>query len=131
MTDFVAWHNKNLAEHTNLRDKYMQQGYRFLSLSIYSYTPFPFYAAVMIKRPGTVTQHDYSEIASNAFQQTFDIEAANGFGPVIIAADRLFMPPCQERDSLYARQASLYPRFAEYQRHTKRIIPVIALTPKT
>jgi deazaflavin-dependent oxidoreductase (nitroreductase family) len=31
-------------------------------------------------------------------------------------------------DLLYARQAGLYPAFAEYQRRTKRIIPVIALT---
>ena len=36
-----------------------------------------------------------------------------------------------ERDRLYARQASLYPQFAQYQRKTKRIIPVIAFTPKT
>jgi deazaflavin-dependent oxidoreductase (nitroreductase family) len=36
-----------------------------------------------------------------------------------------------ERDRLYARQASLYPAFAKYQRQTKRIIPVIALIPKT
>ena len=33
-----------------------------------------------------------------------------------------------ERDTLYERQATLYPQFAEYQRKTKRIIPVIALT---
>ena len=36
-----------------------------------------------------------------------------------------------ERDKLFARQTSLYPTFGEYQRHTKRIIPVVALTPKT
>jgi deazaflavin-dependent oxidoreductase (nitroreductase family) len=36
----------------------------------------------------------------------------------------------QERDTLYARHATLYPRFGEYQRKTKRIIPVVALTPK-
>lgn len=35
-----------------------------------------------------------------------------------------------ERDKLYAKQSTLYPNFAEYQRKTKRIIPVIALTPK-
>jgi deazaflavin-dependent oxidoreductase (nitroreductase family) len=35
-----------------------------------------------------------------------------------------------ERDRLYAKQASLYPQFAEYQKKTKRIIPVIAFTPK-
>ena len=35
-----------------------------------------------------------------------------------------------ERDRLYARQASLYPRFADYQKQTKRVIPVMALLPK-
>jgi deazaflavin-dependent oxidoreductase (nitroreductase family) len=35
-----------------------------------------------------------------------------------------------ERDRLYARQASLYPNFAQYQSQTKRVIPVIALIPK-
>ena len=34
----------------------------------------------------------------------------------------------RERDTLYARQASLYPGFAGYQKKTKRIIPVVALT---
>jgi deazaflavin-dependent oxidoreductase (nitroreductase family) len=33
----------------------------------------------------------------------------------------------QERDQLYARQAQLYPGFAEYEAKTSRIIPVIAL----
>lgn len=33
-----------------------------------------------------------------------------------------------ERDVLYARQAKLYPGFAEYERKTKRIIPVVALS---
>jgi deazaflavin-dependent oxidoreductase (nitroreductase family) len=33
-----------------------------------------------------------------------------------------------ERDKIYARQASLYPRFGDYQRKTKRVIPVVALT---
>jgi len=32
-----------------------------------------------------------------------------------------------ERDTFYGRQSTLYPRFADYQRKTKRIIPVIAL----
>src|SRR6266516_5185806 len=36
-----------------------------------------------------------------------------------------------ERDRLYKKQASLYPQFAQYQEKTKRIIPVIAFTPKT
>ncbi len=35
-----------------------------------------------------------------------------------------------ERDRLYAKQASLYPNFAEYQRKTSRTIPVMAFIPK-
>jgi deazaflavin-dependent oxidoreductase (nitroreductase family) len=34
-----------------------------------------------------------------------------------------------ERDTLYAEQARRYPGFADYQRKTDRIIPVIALIP--
>ena len=34
----------------------------------------------------------------------------------------------EERDRLYAKQAGLYPQFAEYQQRTARIIPVIALS---
>jgi deazaflavin-dependent oxidoreductase (nitroreductase family) len=33
----------------------------------------------------------------------------------------------QERDEIYARQAKLYPGFAEYQEKTTRVIPVVAL----
>ncbi len=34
-----------------------------------------------------------------------------------------------ERDALYGRQSRLDPQFAEYQRKTKRTIPVFVLTP--
>jgi deazaflavin-dependent oxidoreductase (nitroreductase family) len=36
-----------------------------------------------------------------------------------------------ERDTMYKRQASIYPTFAEYQLKRKRTIPVIALVPKS
>jgi deazaflavin-dependent oxidoreductase (nitroreductase family) len=35
-----------------------------------------------------------------------------------------------ERDELYARQAKLYPGFAEYETKTDRVIPVVALSRK-
>ena len=35
-----------------------------------------------------------------------------------------------ERDRIYAKQSSLYPQFGEYQRKTKRVIPVVAFTPR-
>jgi deazaflavin-dependent oxidoreductase (nitroreductase family) len=33
-----------------------------------------------------------------------------------------------ERDDLYRRQAELYPGFAEYEKKTSRVIPVVALS---
>jgi deazaflavin-dependent oxidoreductase (nitroreductase family) len=37
--------------------------------------------------------------------------------------------PEPERASVYAEQARRYPGFAEYERKTSRVIPVVALTP--
>jgi deazaflavin-dependent oxidoreductase (nitroreductase family) len=37
--------------------------------------------------------------------------------------------PEPERSELYARMAAMYPGFAEYERRTDRIIPVIVLSP--
>jgi len=36
-----------------------------------------------------------------------------------------------ERDRLYAKQAGVYPQFAQYEKKTKRKIPIMAFTPKT
>jgi deazaflavin-dependent oxidoreductase (nitroreductase family) len=49
--------------------------------------------------------------------QTLDVEATEIRGP--------------ERDELYARHASRYPGFADYERKTTRVIPVIALTERS
>jgi len=57
-----------------------------------------------------------------------DVQIEVGDEKIDVRAEEVTGP---ERDRLYARQASLYPGFADYQRKTKRIIPVIALTPKT
>lgn len=57
-----------------------------------------------------------------------DIQIEVGAETIDVHVEEITGP---ERDRLYARQASLYPAFAQYQRQTKRIIPVIALTPKT
>jgi len=57
-----------------------------------------------------------------------DIQIEVGDETINVHAKEITGP---ERNRLYARQASLYPAFAEYQRQTTRIIPVIELTPKT
>jgi deazaflavin-dependent oxidoreductase (nitroreductase family) len=38
--------------------------------------------------------------------------------------------PRAERDEKYAQQAALYPGFADYERNTDRVIPVVALVPR-
>jgi deazaflavin-dependent oxidoreductase (nitroreductase family) len=57
-----------------------------------------------------------------------DIQIEIGDETIDVHAEEIVGP---EHDKLYAHQASLYPGFAQYQRQTKRIIPVIALIPKT
>ena len=57
-----------------------------------------------------------------------DVKIEVGNETIDVHAEEITGP---ERDRLYSRQASRNPQFAEYQRKTKRIIPVIALTPKT
>lgn len=86
MADVVAWHGRNLSEHTGLRDNAAREGYRFLSLSIYGATSSPVYAAVMIRRPQIVAQRDWPALTADQFQQTFNDQASKGYGPVIIAA---------------------------------------------
>jgi deazaflavin-dependent oxidoreductase (nitroreductase family) len=57
-----------------------------------------------------------------------DVKIEVGNETIDVRAEEITGP---EREKIYARQASLYPQFAQYQRKTKRTIPVIALTPKT
>ena len=57
-----------------------------------------------------------------------DVQIEVGDETIDVRAEEVTGP---ERDRLYARQASLFPGYAEYQCQTKRIIPVVALTPKT
>jgi deazaflavin-dependent oxidoreductase (nitroreductase family) len=56
-----------------------------------------------------------------------DIQIEVGDEIIDVRAEEIKGP---EHDRIYERQASLYPAFAEYRRRAKRIIPVIALTPK-
>ena len=86
MADITAWHGRTLADHIALRDDAAKKGYRFLSLSIYGSTAAPVFAAVMIKRPVIVAQHDWPSLTADQFQQTFEAQAKLGYGPVIIAA---------------------------------------------
>lgn len=54
-----------------------------------------------------------------------DAEIEIGYETVPVRAEDL---KGAERDAAYARQAALYPGFAEYEAKTSRVIPVVALT---
>src|SRR5436309_6581500 len=53
-----------------------------------------------------------------------DVQIEVGDEKIDVRAEEITRP---ERDTLYKRQASIYPTFTEYQLKTKRMIPVIAL----
>ena len=57
-----------------------------------------------------------------------DIQIEVGDATIDASAEEITDP---ERDTLYKRQASIYPTFAQYQLKTKQTIPVIALVPKS
>ena len=56
-----------------------------------------------------------------------DTQIEVGDETIEVHADAVTGP---DHDTFYGRQSALYPQFADYQRKTKRIIPVIALTKK-
>src|ERR1700681_1494921 len=85
---FVAWHNKTLDEHIQLRDQHAKLGYRFRSVSIYGggTANSSYFAGVMIKRPAVVAQRDWPLLSGQQLQSVFEAQAKENFGPVIIAA---------------------------------------------
>jgi deazaflavin-dependent oxidoreductase (nitroreductase family) len=56
-----------------------------------------------------------------------DVQIEVGDETIDVHAEEVVGP---EHDTLYKRHATLYPTFTDYQRKTKRIIPVVALTRK-
>jgi deazaflavin-dependent oxidoreductase (nitroreductase family) len=57
-----------------------------------------------------------------------DVKIEVGNETIEVRAEEVTGP---EREKIYKKQASLYPQFAQYQKQTKRVIPVIAFTPRT
>jgi CubicO group peptidase (beta-lactamase class C family) len=86
MVQFEAWHGMTLAEHEALRDQWAARGYSFVSLSIYGAVDAPVFAAVMVKQARSVAQRDFPVMTASQWQQTFDAQAQQGYGPIILAA---------------------------------------------
>jgi deazaflavin-dependent oxidoreductase (nitroreductase family) len=58
----------------------------------------------------------HPEVSIEVGDETIDVTAAEAQG--------------EERERLFTTQADRSPQFAEYQRNTDRVIPVVALTPR-
>ncbi len=81
MTPFVAWHGRSLADHISLRNEWSKEGYIFVSLSVYGQVNAPIYAAVMIRPEAPVAQRDWPNLTAAQYQQVFDQQAEEGYGP--------------------------------------------------
>ena len=90
---FRAWHGRTRGSHVQERDKYRARSYSMLSLSLHGTVSAPRYSAVMIERDFPVEQRDWSLLTSAEFQQVFDEQARQGFGPILIAATGPFADP--------------------------------------
>jgi len=59
-----------------------------------------------------------------------EVEVANDHGTETFKARARVVDSRQERDRLYKEMSKIWPGFAEYQKRTERVIPVIVLEPK-
>ena len=88
---------------------YLKDGYRYI---------------VFASKGGAPTNPDwYHNLKAHP-----DVKIEVGGETIEVRAEEITGP---EREKIYKKQASLYPQFAQYQQNTKRIIPIIAFTPKT
>jgi len=86
MVQFEAWHGKTRTDHEGRSGHWAALGYRFVSLSIYGPVDAPVFAAVMVKQAVPVAQREFPVMTAAQWQQTFDAQAKQGYGPVILAA---------------------------------------------
>jgi CubicO group peptidase (beta-lactamase class C family) len=84
--EIVAWHNQSLAQHQQQVDTWSGKGYRTKSLCVYGDPGSQLYAAVMILRPVVVAERAWFAMSASEFQQTFDDQAKDDFGPYIVSA---------------------------------------------
>ena len=84
--DIVAWHDQSLAQHQQQVSTWSAKGYRTKSLCVYGEPGSQLYAAVMILRPVVIAERAWFALSASEFQQTFDAQSKDGFGPYIVSA---------------------------------------------
>ncbi len=86
MFDLKHWEGSILVEHLALYAGAKLQGYAVLTFSQYGQASAPLYAVVMIKRADNPDQRAFWAKTRNQFQDIFDAQAKDGWGPVLISA---------------------------------------------
>lgn len=86
MYDLKHWQGQNLHHHKQLYQAAAATGYACVTLTQYGTPDSPVYAAVMIKRANNPEQRPFFAQSRQVFQATFDHQASQGWGPVIISA---------------------------------------------
>jgi CubicO group peptidase (beta-lactamase class C family) len=84
--NIVAWNGRSLSDHQQQVNTWSAKGYRTKSLCVYGDPSAPLYAAVMILRPVVIPERSWYSLTPAQFQQIFDQQAGQGFGPYIVSA---------------------------------------------
>jgi CubicO group peptidase (beta-lactamase class C family) len=89
---FRAWHGATRARHDDEVATYTARGFRIISLSLHGTGSAHRYSGVMvdpalfIEAEIPVPQRHFSSLTAAQFQQTFDAQAAEGYGPSLLSA---------------------------------------------
>jgi CubicO group peptidase (beta-lactamase class C family) len=89
MSNWVAYHGADSAEHQRRFDELAPQGFRITALTVSGSAPNARYAAVWVQRPGPAWRAVHG-INAQQYQAAFDEAAQAGFAPVLISATGSF-----------------------------------------
>ncbi len=98
------WRDKNQHDHNQLRDSARNDGYVFLTLTLYGTKSSPLYAAIMIKESNPPAQRDFSAQLLSEFRDTIAAQKGEGWYPTMICAtghrgDPLFAGVFEKQDT--------------------------------
>ena len=98
------WRDKSQHDHNQLRDAARNDGYVFLTLTLYGTKSSPLYAAIMIKESNPPAQRDFSAQLLDEFRDTIAAQKGEGWYPTMICAtghrgDPLFAGVFEKQDT--------------------------------
>jgi CubicO group peptidase (beta-lactamase class C family) len=85
MEPFEAYHGRTAQQHQEAFDRLSRQGYRMISLNVYSNPASARYNAVWVQRVGGAYLA-FHGVADGDYQGRFDQAVASGYAPVLVSA---------------------------------------------